>query len=191
MSHFCNVYYCIKKKEESPKPYVQKLLDYGFSDSFGIPYRLEEVSRGRYGKPLSNIEGIYFNISHGQYITALACANEPVGIDVESPRRILEGAIQKSCTQKERKWLEASGDRTIDFLRLWTLKESYMKMAGEGLHIPPSSVEFAFGKGEEISCNREGIFKQYLLEEGILSLCIQDMGTKWSKEGIKVRKLIF
>lgn len=193
MSNFCNVYYCIKKKEENPKPYVQQLLDYGFPETFGISYRQEEVRKGKYGKPLSTLEGIHFNISHGQYIVAIACANSPVGIDVESSRRVLEITMEKSCTEKERKWLDRAEDRGADFLRLWTLKESYVKMVGEGLRINPSNVEFIFKEGREgeIDCNKPGLFKQYFLEEGILSICIQDTETEWSNKDIKVRKMTF
>lgn len=187
----CNIYYCTRKKEETPGTYVKKLLEYGFLDSFGLPYREEEVGRGKYGKPFSYIEGIHFNISHGQYLAALVCADSPVGIDVESPRRIAERAVQKSCTKKELEWLGHSGDRMTDFLRLWTLKESYVKMVGEGLRIPLREVEFFIEEEGGIRCNREGIFRQYSLEEGVLSLCIEDTGLSWWEEEIKVRKMTF
>lgn len=190
MPHFCDIYYCLKEKEEQPRQYVKRLLEYGFKNSFGIPYREEEIQTGKYGKPYMDKEGIHFNISHGHRIVTLACADVPVGIDVESARTVRENAIKKSCTPKELEWLQRSENRELDFLKLWTLKESYVKMVGEGLRIPLPEVEFFIEETEEITSNRtEGDFFQYELTEGILSLCLKNKGHTWKKEELNIYRL--
>lgn len=203
MQQYCNIYYCLKRKEEKPEPYVRKLLDYGFLDSFLIPYREEEIVREKHGKPLSIHKGNYFNISHGQRIVALACAKVPVGVDVESPRRVSENAMRRGCTDSEWEWLGESENRERDFLRLWTLKESYVKMLGTGLRTAPHEVGFRLPAMEagsmckadmipgEISSNGEGFFLQYVLEEGILALCLENTERNWKKEEVSFYKLSF
>lgn len=192
--HFCNIYYCVKQKEENPKRYVQKLLEYGFRESFGVSYSGVKVVKGPYGKPLvQDLKGIYFNISHGHRIVALACANVLVGVDTESSRKVQERTIKRSCSKRELEWLGQSIDRQKDFLKLWTLKESYVKMVGEGLRIPLRDVEILFEKTEDIEkiyCNRGGLYRQYFLTEGILSVCIEEADMDLEKVKIKIQKLI-
>lgn len=183
MQH-CNIYYCLKEKDEKPDAYVRKLLEYGFEDSFSIPYREEEILRGECGKPLSVREGVCFNISHGHRMVALACAKVPVGIDVESPRKVLENAMKKSCSHKEWEWLLRSENRQEDFLRLWTLKESYVKMLGTGLRMDPAKVEV-------MGSDLEGFLLQYDLEEGYLSVCLDHTEKDWRKEDIYLKKMSF
>lgn len=201
MPQYCNIYYCLKRKEEKPDAYVRQLLDYGFWDSFSIPYRKEEILKGEYGKPLSTREGIYFNISHGHRIVALACAEVPVGIDVESPRRVTENAMKRSCSDREWEWILSSGNQQEDFLRLWTLKESYVKMTGTGLRMAPGEIEFRMQPMERVKeengitvqeiSHRKGFFLQYKLEEGYLALCLENKKEDWGKEKVYLKKMSF
>lgn len=190
MNRFCNIYYGIKTKEEPQEPYAEQLLTYGFLESFGFAYQKERIHRGAFGKPYLPGEEVHFNLSHGQRIVALACASVPAGIDVESPRRIGENTFRRCCTDREMEWLAGLEDREDGFLRLWTLKESYVKMRGEGLRIPPDSVGFSFGEDGEILCDREGFFWQYEMDEGILALCLAEPDAGWESK-IRIQKIIF
>ena len=191
MSHFCHIYYNTKKKEENPRAISRKLLAYGFLHSFGISYEEGIIVRGMHGKPyymeskqegIDNISGkpIFFNLSHGQELIAVACADCEVGIDAESMRTVHENAMRRTCTQEEWEWLQHSGQKEKDFLRLWTLKESYMKMTGEGMAVPPNTIGFSLEEADGvIRCEKDGVFRQYLLPEGIISVCQQ--GKNWDK----------
>ena len=161
MSYFCHIYYCTKKKEENQKELSKRLLTYGFWHSFGISYEESMIERRSNGKPyyIGNENEIFFNLSHGQELIAVACADCEVGIDAESMRKVRENAMRRTCTRKEWEWLQQSEQKELDFLRLWTLKESYMKMTVRGMSLPLDSFEvvptaegFVLGKSSERPC---------------------------------------
>lgn len=108
MSYFCHIYYCTKKKEENQKELSKRLLTYGFWHSFGISYEESMIERRSNGKPyyIGNENEIFFNLSHGQELIAVACADCEVGIDAESMRKVRENAMRRTCTRKEWEWLQ-------------------------------------------------------------------------------------
>ena len=119
MSYFCHIYYCTKKKEENQKELSKRLLTYGFWHSFGISYEESMIERRSNGKPyyIRNENEIFFNLSHGQELIAVACADCEVGIDAESMRKVRENAMRRTCTRKEWEWLQQSEQKELDFLR--------------------------------------------------------------------------
>ncbi|MCI8484728.1 MAG: 4'-phosphopantetheinyl transferase superfamily protein [Lachnospiraceae bacterium] len=63
------------------------------------------------------------------------------------------------------------------FFQIWTLKESYLKMTGEGLHFPIRDVEFKrkeIESGLNISCNYTAFFQQKKIKEYWLTVCTQE-----------------
>lgn len=191
MSYFCHIYYCTKKKEENQKELSKRLLTYGFWHSFGISYEESMIERRSYGKPYyignDRENEIFFNLSHGQELIAVACADCEVGIDAESMRKVHENAMRRTCTRKEWEWLQQSEQKELDFLRLWTLKESYMKMTGKGFSIPPEMIGFTLDEKGKIQSEKEGVFRQYLLAEGVISVCIKENAE--TADYFKVRKV--
>ena len=77
---------------------------------------------------------LYVSISHCRTAVAVAVSNRgPVGIDVESRRRIGEGLVERVCSDAEKAEVRASADPTMAFLRLWTRKEAALKLRGTGI----------------------------------------------------------
>ena len=178
-----------QKKEENQKELSKRLLTYGFWHSFGISYEESMIERRSNGKPyyIGNENEIFFNLSHGQELIAVACADCEVGIDAESMRKVRENAMRRTCTRKEWEWLQQSEQKELDFLRLWTLKESYMKMTGKGFSIPPEMIGFTLDEKGKIQSEKEGVFRQYLLAEGVISVCIKENAE--TADYFKVRKV--
>lgn len=93
---------------------------------------------GPYGRPaVASGGGAHFNLSHcdGLVACAVSRAAEP-GIDVENLDRVVPWDIAESCfADDEAKWLYGlpPTGRDAGFLRLWTLKEAYIKATGLGL----------------------------------------------------------
>jgi 4'-phosphopantetheinyl transferase len=94
------------------------------------------------GKPsLDPAMGVEFNLSHTQ--GAVACAltrGTPIGVDIEGANRDFDlMALARSYfARTEAALLEAVAEdqRVATFLRLWTLKEAYVKARGDGLSLP-------------------------------------------------------
>lgn len=101
-----------------------------------------EVAREPGGRPyLRGLTGLDVNVSHtGQIVVAGISRSGPIGVDVESTTRRLQGLeiADRACSPFERAVLEnlPAGRRHGYLIRLWTLKESYSKALGLGLRLP-------------------------------------------------------
>jgi 4'-phosphopantetheinyl transferase len=79
---------------------------------------------------------LQFSISHSEGLVMLAFAvGAPVGIDVEALRPLPDARelAGRYLTRAEQCWLDGVPDPSAGFLRVWTLKEAYLKATGEGL----------------------------------------------------------
>lgn len=100
-------------------------------------YLIEEtpgILRDEMGKPYFKECELQFNVSHSGEYLAIAVSEHPVGIDIQEPKAIQEGTFRKVVQPQEEVLI--GEEREQDFLRLWTLKESFVKAEGKGLRIP-------------------------------------------------------
>lgn len=135
-----------------------------------------------YGKPkLKNSEEFHFNISHsGDWVVAVV-DKQPIGIDIEKVCPIWYVDIAKRFFKNdEYNWLLAQNDKNKleDFYKLWTLKESYIKMMGTGLSMPLDSFSIIFDTEGNISTKGNGdvikkrYFKTYTIDKNyIIAVC--------------------
>ncbi|HEX6364327.1 MAG TPA: 4'-phosphopantetheinyl transferase superfamily protein [Albitalea sp.] len=97
-------------------------------------------AHGPAGKPSVASPFAYrFNLSHSGRATAIAVADEEVGVDIERHRALPAGPAiaERVFHPRERRWLAAQPSFETAFLRLWTLKEALLKAAGTGFSRPP------------------------------------------------------
>lgn len=99
---------------------------------------------GPFGKPHLMGGGPSFNLSHSEGAALLATAlRGAVGVDVECarPRTDHDGVARRVASPAELRVWERLEDaqRLGAFLRLWTRKESVLKVTGEGLQRDPAS----------------------------------------------------
>jgi len=85
-----------------------------------------------YGKPYY-VEGPEFSISHCKTAIAVAINDTPIGIDVESIRRVEPSLIERTMNDEEQAEIASSVDKMRAFTRLWTMKEAYLKYIGTGI----------------------------------------------------------
>ena len=98
------------------------------------------LAYGNNGKPrLAHHPDIHFNLSHSGTMAACAVADKAVGVDVERPRRVDDALVRRVLTAEEQSWLAGQPDREAAFIRLWTRKESFLKLTGQGLSRAPGS----------------------------------------------------
>ncbi len=89
------------------------------------------ISHDCNGKPYLKNESICFNFSHSNDAVALAVSNKNVGVDVEYVTENSHlGVARRKFTKNE---LEYSDICAKNFYKVWTRKESYFKMTGQGI----------------------------------------------------------
>lgn len=90
------------------------------------------VALGEHGKPYA--EDVYFSLSHSGSIVAIAVDDVEVGMDVE---QIADESRLKIAERfyhpHERETVRKAADQPRAFTRIWTCKEAYLKMTGEGI----------------------------------------------------------
>lgn len=138
-----------------------------------------EIAPG--GKPYVKAKrGPWFNITHSETLVACAVSEEcKLGIDVEPIGRFVPPEIaQESLPEPERRWINGlpASDRNIGFLRLWTLKEAFVKATGRGLAQSLQTFSFEFGPirvhfyDRSLGDNREWHFEQWEISGHLLAL---------------------
>ena len=88
------------------------------------------------GKPyLKEYPNFYFNISHTKEWVAVAVADVSVGLDIEMLRLYKPEVAKRFFHKDEYSFLMAQPShlQDVEFTRLWTLKESYVKCTGTGI----------------------------------------------------------
>lgn len=156
----CAVYYHIAPTSQtlsdaSQKSIASQLLRNAFLAFFQVPLEEKLIKRTPLGKPYyDTAEKRYFNITHCKNAVAVAVARVPVGIDAEGMRLVKRHTVRKCCSEKEQEYIfqahPSDPDRVLElpqkearrFLSLWTLKESYVKMTGNGMKTPFHTVCF-------------------------------------------------
>lgn len=107
-----------------------------------------------YGKPRINLDNNFcFNVSHSGNWVVAAVDDQQIGIDIEEVKSTeYEDISQEFFTKGEYMWLlsQNNAERNEAFYKLWTVKESYVKMVGKGLTIPLNSFCIDFDLGDII-----------------------------------------
>lgn len=102
-------------------------VEYGIMES--PPFGFEA-----HGKPiLVGRPDIHFSLSHCHEAAACVVGSSPVGIDVESLNHYDAILVEKVMNDEEQQLITSSSDPALSFIRLWTMKESLLKMTGEGI----------------------------------------------------------
>lgn len=113
------------------------------------------VRIGADGKP--RVEGVFFNLSHSGNLVICAAAEGEVGCDVEKIVKAPEGVAERFFHKDETAYIKEGTEQERDerFFRIWTMKESYIKMTGEGMRLSFDSFAFVIGP-EDVKVCRDG-----------------------------------
>ena len=91
------------------------------------------ISFGDHGKPYAQ-NGVYFSVSHSGRMAAIAVDNTEVGLDVERlPDESRLKIADRFYHPAERDYVRKADDPRRAFGEIWTRKEAYLKMTGEGI----------------------------------------------------------
>lgn len=109
------------------------LLCQGLRDIYGEPTPPEFIYDER-GKPyLKDLPNIHFNLSHCRAAAVCAIGDQPVGIDVETIRPFRDALARHVLSDHEYRRTIRSSRPDEEFIRLWTMKESLLKLTGRGI----------------------------------------------------------
>ncbi len=154
---------------------------------------VEKLSYGPNGKP--EAEGVFFNLSHSGQWVVCAIGDTLVGCDVEEIAPVREGIAERFFTKNEVAYLNRfdGEQRQEEFFRLWTLKESYMKMTGEGMSLALD--RFEYDMDEQPIVKRDGKpcdchVKEYELPGYKLAVCAEEEGFAQSVQFIDIKDLL-
>lgn len=167
-----------KKNHEREHAAGEQLLFYAVKEEYGLQ-TLPVMDREKQGKPyFPNYRGIHFNISHTGNLAVCAVAETQLGVDIEQIRGVKESMRSRVLTKREQEWLEACADKEEAFIRLWTLKESYIKATGEGLRTDLTTLEFLIEESagkDKIFCNQPGFcfYQRKIGQTAYLALCMR------------------
>ena len=153
------VYYCVYTHEDfkhyellyhclpfSRKAKVDKLIRLADKYQAALSYCLLQYSLkinnikilyqiDKYNKPYDASGKCYFNTSHCEKAVACIIGDLPNGIDID---RVINHdcyrtIVKKVCNNNEIELLNNSKEPLVEFTKLWTFKESYLKMVGTGI----------------------------------------------------------
>jgi 4'-phosphopantetheinyl transferase len=120
-----------------------------------VPPESLMFSRGAHGKPALDesmrSRGVEFNLTHTRGLAAVVVAQgRAVGIDAErGDRSIAAPLAARIFSEVERTGLDCMSpdDRARAMVRLWTLKEAYVKALGVGLSLSVDDLSFVIAEG--------------------------------------------
>lgn len=151
---------------------------------------ISEIRKGPFGKPyFKDLPQIHFNLSHSGDYVCCAIGDEPVGVDIQKHVPVKKGLAKRFFTEKENEILEKlkESERENAFFRMWSIKESYLKLTGKGLRQRMDSFEidqkgkciYQSGLSVNPSAHAEAYFEEFFgLEEYSVSLCTENPQTE-------------
>jgi phosphopantetheinyl transferase len=105
---------------------------------------------GLTGKPMVDVQQglpeVFFSCAHAEDVVVVATSRScRLGLDLERADQQLQLDVTLFLSPKEQQWLDESCilERNESMLRLWTLKEAYAKLTGQGLSMDVSTIGFS------------------------------------------------
>ena len=140
------------------------LVRYAVSEITNVDADKITIMRDSYNKPYFPELPLYFNISHSEDYVICALSSNKIGIDIEKITETDIKIAEKFFSRTEYNFLSGlrQSDRKQKFFELWTIKESYVKFIGKGLHIPFNSFNVNLNNSSpKISDKTNVYFRQY------------------------------
>jgi len=124
----------------------------------------EDIAYSENGRPFIKGDKLFFSLSHSGEYAACATSKKPIGIDIQKIIEIKERTMLRFCTEAETEHIKSSDEPNLTAVKLWALKESYLKASGcstqqafaAEFDIGGNAVKGPVGYKFEISCEIEG-----------------------------------
>ena len=132
----------------------------------GIPMP-PDFSVGENGKPYIENAPVHFNLSHSGTFALCAVSDHEVGCDIERIARADLKIAKRFFCLSEYESIRARStedEQNAAFYRLWTLKESFLKVTGQGMRLPLDSFEITQDDRGAVRVRQSFDDKQYRFE---------------------------
>ena len=128
-----------------------------------------------------DLPGFHFNLSHSGETVLCAVSDRPLGCDVEGLRPFDPALPRRFFHPEECAWLFSlpAAEQPAAFMRLWTLKESYVKALGVGLTLPLCDFAFSLSDGVVLTHAADSApwrFLSFREGDSFFALCAPDAG---------------
>lgn len=144
---------------------AELLLNFAVKENFPDISLPLNIKIEQLGKPYCDELPAFFSLSHSGNFAACAICEKEIGIDIQKNSVYKENIIKRQFSVPEQEYIENAEDKDKAFTKLWSMKESYIKALGTGLHTALNS--FSVWPGAVIKSESSGICK-------IQSNCIED-----------------
>jgi 4'-phosphopantetheinyl transferase len=133
---------CCEQNKESRHESAHRLLAAVLKEYFDL--NEYEIVRDDRGKPYLKDSPLYISLSHTKDMVCAGVADSLLGVDIEKLRPCPEKIISRVFSEEEKKFFLGlpADEKDREFFRLWTLKESFVKMTGQGISYGMSNISF-------------------------------------------------
>lgn len=151
------------------------------------------LSWGEGGKPcLVNRGDIQFNLSHSGDYACCAIGDLPIGVDIQKKMPVKGKLAERFFTAADNGKLQECSEEEREelFFRMWSIKESYVKLTGKGIGKGLASFEIDWRRGQ-IQEEKEDEPAAYFTEQTALTgysfcVCTKEAGAKIQWEEIQI-----
>ncbi len=147
------------------------------------------------GKPFfQNYESLHFSLSHSGNIALCAVSDKKIGADIQLMGDFSDGICKKYFFKNETDYvLSASSldEKTERFFRIWTLKEAFSKMTGDGLS---GFKKFSIRPGNEVIAEGENLpeafFKEFSIDDYKIAICTQGVDDDFEIKKLNLSEIL-
>lgn len=119
----------LQRKDQTQSAVGWLLLAYGIRQEYGME-KIPDFQKTASGKPFFQEENMpFFNLSHSGNFVGCALHEEEIGLDLQKLTPAKPSLVRRVCTDEE----QISVKSDLDFCRIWAMKESAVKLTGEGI----------------------------------------------------------
>ena len=155
----CKIFFAKLNKKLNSQDFIKYIL-YKY---YGYDFEKIDIQRTKNGKPYIKDSNLRFNVSHsGDAIIAIVgLGYDSVGIDMEVIlNKDREKIIKRFFQKEEIEFINSSDDKNLEFYRIWTKKEAYIKK---------NALNMTFIS--KINVLKEKIYT-FIIENMMVSICI-------------------
>lgn len=124
-----------REEHQYQKALSRRLLSHGLQREYGVALESLALSTGPHGKPYFVDFPVQFSVSHCPGLVCCGLSPFALGVDAEALRPYDDRLARRVCTAEEYAALLAAPDKDTELTRLWTVKESLMKLSGLGFSL--------------------------------------------------------